>query len=73
MADIGFALGDITRFTLCHEGGKKTAGDAKFYVGGHWISEALSVKVVHIEALCGGLARAGICAGSQIWRLSYYA
>lgn len=67
--DIGFALGDISRLALRDEGGKKAAGDAKFYVGRHWISEALSVKGLHIEALHSGLARDGICAGSQILKL----
>jgi len=45
MLYIGFALGDISGSALRHECWKKTAGDAKFYVGRHWISEALIVKV----------------------------
>jgi hypothetical protein len=68
--DIGFALSDISCSALRHEGGKKAAGDAKFYVGGHWLSEALIVKGIHIEALSRRLARDGSCAGSQIWKLS---
>jgi hypothetical protein len=67
--DIGFALSDISCSALRHEGGKKAAGDAKFYVGGHWVSEALSMKGLHIETLRPILARDGICAGSQIWKL----
>ncbi|KAB7779857.1 hypothetical protein CEK66_05885 [Xanthomonas sp. LMG 12460] len=72
MLDINFALGDISGFALSHQGRKKAAGDAKFYVGGHWISEAPS-KGLHIEALRPRLARDGICAGSQIWKLSFNA
>jgi len=69
MLDIGFALGDISGPALRHEGRKKAARDAKFYIGRHWISEALSMKGLHIEALRPRLARDGICAGSQIWKL----
>ncbi|WP_329809822.1 hypothetical protein [Stenotrophomonas sp. SMYL8] len=57
--NIGFALGDISGPALRYKRGKKTAGDAKFYVGGHWISETPSVKGLHIEALRRRLARAG--------------
>lgn len=64
--DVGFAISDISGPALRHEGRKKAAGDAKFYVSGHWISEAPSVKGLHIEALHRRLARAGICLGSQI-------
>lgn len=66
MLDINFALGDISGFALRHQGRKKTAGDAKFYMGGHWISKALVVKGLHIEALSERLARGEICACSQI-------
>lgn len=45
MLDVGFALGDISGPALRHECRKNAAGDAKFYVGRHWISEALIVKV----------------------------
>ncbi|UEQ16131.1 hypothetical protein [Xanthomonas phaseoli] len=71
MLDIGFALGDISGSALRYEGGKKAAGDAKFYVGRHWISEALSMKGLHIEALRPRLARDGICTASQIWKLRF--
>jgi len=36
--NVGFALSDISCSALRHEGGKKAAGDAKLYVGGHWKS-----------------------------------
>ena len=66
MLDINFALGDISGFALRHQGGKKAAGNAKFYMGGHWISEALVVKGLHIEAPSERLARGEICVCSQI-------
>ncbi|WP_329889830.1 hypothetical protein [Stenotrophomonas sepilia] len=66
MLDINFALGDISGFALSHQGRKKAAGNAKFYMGGHWISKALVVKGLHIEALSERLARGEICACSQI-------
>lgn len=69
MLDIHFAIGDISGAALRHEGGQKAAGDAKFYVGGHWIYGTLSVKRPHIEALRRRLARDGICAASQILKL----
>ncbi|WP_329768179.1 hypothetical protein [Stenotrophomonas muris] len=66
MLDINLALCDVSCLALRDEGRKKTAGDAKFYMGGHWISEALVVKGLHIEALSERLARGEICACSQI-------
>ncbi|PSM13331.1 hypothetical protein [Stenotrophomonas maltophilia] len=66
MLDINFALGDISGFALRHQGRKKAAGNAQFYMGGHWISEALVVKGLHIEAPSERLARGKICACSQI-------
>lgn len=57
--NIGFAIGNISGSALRYERGKNTAGNAKFYVGGHWISEAPSVKGLHIESLRRRLARAG--------------
>lgn len=73
MLNIGFAFGDVSGPALRHEGGQEAAGDAKFYVGRHWISEALSMKGLHIEALRPRLARGGICAGSQILKLTHNA
>lgn len=70
MLDISFALGDISGPALRHERREKAAGDAKFYVGGHWVSEALSMKGLHIEAFRRRLARDGICVGSQILKLT---
>ncbi|WP_017158373.1 hypothetical protein [Xanthomonas phaseoli] len=67
--NIGFAIGDISGSALRYERGKNTTGNAKFYVGGHWISEAPSVKVFTSNHFARDWQERGIRLGSQIWKL----